>query len=99
MWASQSYARSPVTVASYPVLVHRLASLLRASFGPRLATSGYFHPCALLSLLLYRDVKGTCTPKLSNMLGTHRHRGKTRLPPPATTPYMRVRIRRFGGLS
>jgi len=47
--------------------------LLHAAFGPRLATSGYFHPGASLSLLLYQDVKGTFTPKLSNMLGTHKN--------------------------
>ena len=29
----------------------------------------------------------------------NRHRGESRLSSPATTPYMRVRIRRFGGLS
>src|SRR6266404_1697831 len=31
-------------------------------------------PCASLSLHLHQVVKGTFTPKLSNMLGTHRHR-------------------------
>src|ERR1700730_15317814 len=37
MWASRSFARSPNAHASDPVLVHRLACLLRASFRPRLA--------------------------------------------------------------
>jgi hypothetical protein len=30
---------------------------------------------------------------------SNRHRGESCLSSPATTPYMRVRIRRFGGLS
>src|SRR5439155_26054952 len=38
MWASLPIASSPEhCLPSYPVLVHRLASLLRASFRPRLA--------------------------------------------------------------
>ena len=37
MWASRSIARSPGTVGLDPVLVHRLACLLHASFRPRLA--------------------------------------------------------------
>src|SRR5208337_468839 len=56
-------------------------------------------PCASLSLLLHQDVKRTFTSKLSNMLGTQRHRGDGHPSSPATPPDMRVRIRRFGGLS
>src|SRR5438309_7087162 len=38
MWASLPIASSPEhCLPNYPVLVHRLASLLRASFRPRLA--------------------------------------------------------------
>src|ERR1700745_3610289 len=33
------------------------------------------------------------------MLGTHRDRGEPRGSTPPTPPYMRVRIRRFGGLN
>ena len=52
-------------------------------------------PCASLSLHLHQVVKGTFTPKLSNMLGTHRHRGGGHPPTPATPPCVRVRTRRF----
>ena len=55
-------------------------------------------PCASLSLHLHQVVKRTFTSKLSNMLGTHRHRGSGRPLAPATPPYMRVRIRRFDKL-
>src|SRR3954453_18946140 len=40
-------------------------------------------PCASLALHLHQVVRGTCTPKLSNMLGTQLNRsavGKTALP-------------------
>ncbi len=30
------------------------------------------HPCVLLSLHLHQVVRGTCTPKRPNMLGTHK---------------------------
>jgi hypothetical protein len=56
-------------------------------------------PCALLSLHLHQVVKRTFTFELSNMLGTHRDRGKPHSSAPPTPPDMRVRIRRFGGLS
>src|SRR6266568_2465749 len=39
MWTSQSVACSSGAHASYPVLVHRVAPLLRASFRPRLAAA------------------------------------------------------------
>ena len=32
------------------------------------------HPCASLALHLHQVVQGTCTPKLSNMLGTQLNR-------------------------
>src|SRR6516162_69360 len=38
MWTSRYVARSSGASAFYPVLVHRLARLLDASFRPRLAT-------------------------------------------------------------
>jgi hypothetical protein len=56
-------------------------------------------PCASLSLHLHQVVKRTFTFELSNMLGTHRDRGKPHSSAPPTPPDMRVRIRRFGGLS
>src|SRR2546423_10866001 len=33
-------------------------------------------PCASLALHLHQVVQGTCTPKLSTMLGTHGDRGE-----------------------
>ena len=69
-------AARPAPYASDPVLVHRLVRLLHASFRPRLAR----RPCASLSLHLHQVVKGTFTPELSNMLGTHEKRGGLRRP-------------------
>jgi hypothetical protein len=43
-----------------------IGSLLHAAFRPRLTST----PWGFVSLLLHQDVKGTSTPKLSNMLGT-----------------------------
>src|SRR5947208_16670971 len=57
--------------ASHQVLVHRLASLLRASFRPHLAVS-VISPLRSLSLHVHHVVKRTCTSKLSIMLGTQR---------------------------
>jgi len=57
--------------ASHPVLVHRLASLLHASFRPQLADG----PCASLSLHLHPVVNRTCTSQLSIMLGTPNGKG------------------------
>src|SRR4051812_21131680 len=48
-------------------------------------------PCASLALHLHQVVQGTCTPKLSNMLGTHGDGGEPRSPPPPTPPGIRVR--------
>src|ERR1700740_3704763 len=56
-------------------------------------------PCASLSLHLHQVVKRTFTFELSNMLGTHRDRGKPHSSAPPTPPDMRVPIRRFGGVS
>src|SRR4029077_19973611 len=56
-------------------------------------------PCASLSLHLHQVVKRAFTFELSSMLGTHRDRGKPHSSAPPTPPDMRVRIRRFGGLS
>ena len=69
-------ARTPP--ASHQVLVHRLASLLRASFRPHLAVS-VISPLRSLSLHVHRVVKRTCTSKLSIMLGTQTKRA-SRLP-------------------
>src|ERR1700739_1383694 len=53
-------------------------------------------------------VRGVCAPVLlakgmrslhRSRCGEYRHRGTGRPASPATPPYMRVRIRRFGGLS
>ena len=58
-----------------------------------------FRPCASLVLHLHQVAQGTCTPKTPGMPGTHRDRGEPRGSSPPTPPYVRVRIRRFGGLS
>ena len=59
-------ARPPET-ASYPVLVHRAATVApRFLQTPPRGGS----PCASLALHLHQVVQGTCTPRLSNMLGT-----------------------------
>ena len=55
-------------------------------------------PCASLILHLHQVGRRTCPPKLSNMLGTHRHGGDGRPSAPATPPYLRVRIRRVAAL-
>src|SRR6516225_11480945 len=38
-------------------------------------------PCASLALHLHQVVQGTCTPKLSNMLGTQVSRSRGRMTP------------------
>jgi hypothetical protein len=48
-------------------------------------------PCASLALHLHQVVQGTCTPQLSNMLGTHGDRGEPRGSSPPTPPGIRVR--------
>src|SRR5262245_51057643 len=52
-------------------------------------------PCASRALHLHQVVQGTCTPKLSNRLGTQRDRGEPRGSSPPTPPGIRVRTRRF----
>src|SRR5262245_18422217 len=52
-------------------------------------------PCASLALHLHQVVQGTCTPQLSNILGTQRDRGEPRGSSPPTPPGIRVRTRRF----
>src|SRR5215472_12464111 len=69
-------SRSPATVASCPPLVHRLASLLRACFGPRLAgeydfTLALRHDFTSISLS-----KRTLAVELSNLLGTHKRKAR-----------------------
>ena len=59
-------ARPPVT-ASYPVLVHR-ATTVAPRFLQTPPRGG--SPCASPALHLHQVVQGTCTPRLSNMLGT-----------------------------
>src|ERR1017187_5254113 len=73
----------PAPYASYTVLVHRLASLLHASFRP----ASRRRPCALLSLPLHQDVKRTSPSKASNMLGPPQGgRGRTRGLPTTSPP-------------
>ncbi len=96
MWASRLFARSPAAVGlfiRFLFIGSRLCSTLLSDPASRR------RPCASLSLLLHQDVKRTFTSKLSNMLGTHRHRGSGYPLAPPTPPYIRVRIRRFGRLS
>src|SRR5262249_4884644 len=54
---------------------------VRSRFGSTLISDAASRrrPCASLALHLHQVVKGTCTPKLSNMLGTQvsRSRGRT----------------------
>src|SRR3954467_9396345 len=88
----QSSAR-PTWAASYPISVRQVAASLHASFRP----ASRRRPCASLALHLHQVVQGTCTPRLSNMLGTRLNRcavepGSTRfpsecsLPPPPSLP-------------
>ena len=78
----------------HPVLVHRPACLLHASFRPHLTAtplrfanpsppSGWVEDFHLQAVEHARR---------------NRHRGESRLSSPATPPYMRVRIRRFDKL-
>ena len=80
----------PPPYASYPVLVHRLASLLHASFRPRLATA----PLRFAITSLHPDVKGTCTPKLLNMLGTQNKGRRGRRLPLSLTGALEVEFKR-----
>src|SRR5215831_15090730 len=61
IWTSRYVARSPGASAFYPVLVHRLARLLDASFRPRLATVAL---ASSLGLHLHPVGQRTFTSKL-----------------------------------
>src|SRR5215469_9125149 len=61
MWTSRYVARSSGASAFYPVLVHRLARLLDASFRPRLATVAL---ASSLGLHLHPVGQRTFTSKL-----------------------------------
>ena len=65
---------------------------------PSACTSRY-KPCASLVLRPHLAGQGTFTPKLCNMLGTHRDRVEPHGSTPPTTPSKRVRTGRFGQLS
>jgi hypothetical protein len=85
----------PAPYASYPVLVHRLASLLHASFRPRIATKSLRFaitspPSGCEEDFHLQDVE-QCSAH-------HRDRGESHLSSPPTPPDMRVRIRRFDEL-
>jgi len=67
--ASRSLARSPGTVGLNPVLVHRLACLLRASSGP----ASRRRPCASLTLLFHQDGRGLSPQAIEHA----RHTSKT----------------------
>src|ERR1700691_4092240 len=60
-----------------PLVRRRMPHIRFLSIGSRLCSTllsdsaSRRRPCASLSLLLHQDVKGTFTPKLLNMLGTH----------------------------
>src|SRR5882724_7930461 len=87
MWTSQSVACSSGAHASYPVLVHRVAPLLRASFRPRLAAaplrfanpsppSGWVEDLHLLAVEHARHTTGPASlfarPPLSSAFAAHR---------------------------
>ena len=61
-----------------PLVRRRMPHIRFLSIGSRLCSTllsdsaSRRRPGASLSLLLHQDVKGTCTPKLLNMLGTQR---------------------------
>ena len=71
-------SRSPATVASCPPLVHRLASLLRACFGPRLAGECDFTLALRYDFTSIRLSKRIFTLKLSNLLGTYKRKAGPR---------------------
>src|ERR1035441_5917380 len=62
-----------------PLVQRRMPHIRFLSIGSRLCSTLLSDPAsrrcpgASLSLLLHQDVKGTCTPKLLNMLGTQRN--------------------------
>src|SRR6516162_4865167 len=71
MWTSRYVARSSGASAFYPVLVHRRARLLDASFRPRLATVAL---ASSLGLHLHPVGQRTFTSKLLSMPSTQRTR-------------------------
>src|SRR6266436_9101138 len=78
MWTSQYVARLSDAHASYPVLVHRLARLLHASFRPRLQTSDLAAAIAL-AFCYPSPPSGwerTFTSKLLRMPSTQRSRSR-----------------------
>jgi len=88
IWTSRSYARSSDDHASYPVLVHRLALLLGASFRHRLAANAL----ALRYPSPPSGLEKTFTSKLSYMLGTRKY-------PPAEPEALRLMAPQRGLIS
>ena len=78
----------------HPVLVHRLALLIHASFRPRLTTT----PLRFSSPSPPPGWAEDFHPRAVEHVRHNRHRGTGRPASPATPPYMRVRIRRFDKL-
>src|SRR6202030_554372 len=81
--------------ASHPVLVHRLASLLHASFRPHLTVRP-------LRFAITSPPSGCEEDFHLPAVGPARHtkeKGSSHLLAPPTPPYRRVRIRRFSKLS
>ncbi|HWE83300.1 MAG TPA: hypothetical protein VG267_00045, partial [Terracidiphilus sp.] len=70
-----------------PLVQRRMPPIRFLSIGSRLCSTLLSDiasrrcPGASLSLLLHQDVKGTCTPKLLNMLGTRKRAATIRLRP------------------
>src|SRR6202030_4437426 len=81
--------------ASHPVFVHRLASLLHASFRPHLAVRPLRFAITSPPSGCEEDLH---LPAVGHARHTNRHRGSGRPLSPATPPDMRVRIGRFGGV-
>ena len=79
----------PVTPASYPILVHRAASLPSLLSDP----ASRRRPCESLALRLHPPGRGTCTPKLPNMLGTqHKAPGRSRPGASSCSPALSRRL-------
>src|SRR6266446_9337244 len=74
----------------------RLARLLHASFRPRLTATPLRFAITSPSSGCEED---SHLQAIEHARRTNRHRGSGHPLSPATPPYMRVRIRRFGGLS
>src|ERR1700692_4585548 len=88
-------AVSTLLTADNPVLVHRLACLLHASFSPRLAT----RPLRFTNPSPPSGWVGDFHPQAIDPARHNRDRGSSHLLAPPTPPYRRVRIRRFSKLS